>query len=253
LLPAVSRLHSLDQGDEARRLYVQASRYISMLGGLLMAYLAAFAGAVIVFWLGTAEEYRVAAFILAVFTPAFHMHVVTGPASALYRGVGEPVHELVYPLTQLVLVALGVGVGFATVGRTIEVIAVAVAGSMLVSAAVYEAYTNRRLGVPQGEYFRRVWVPGLLPYGLGGALAAVLQPWAGSALAGRWQALAFLAGAGVIYGLLTSVVLYRVVCDAEERQRARRQGLQAVGRVVPRRWLPAVDPAGVAGPGQPRA
>jgi len=72
-------------------------------------------------------------------------------------------------------------------------------------------------------------------------------------LAGRWQALAFLAGAGVIYGLLTSVVLYRFVCDAEERQRARRLGLQAVGRVVPQRWLPAVDPAGVAGPGQPRA
>jgi len=159
----------------------------------------------------------------------------------------------VYPLTQLVLVALGVGVGFATVGRTIEVIAVAVAGSMLVSAAVYEAYTNRRLGVPQSEYFRRVWVPGLLPYVVGGVLAAMLQRWAGAALAGRWHALAFLAVAGVIYGLVTAVVLYRFVCDAEERQRARRQGLEALGRVVPRRWLPAIDQASAVGPERPRA
>lgn len=245
-LPAVSHLHTLEQREQTRALYLRGSRYIAMIGGLLMAYLAAFAGAVIVGWLGAAAEYRDAAFILTVFSVAFHLHVVTGPGSAIYRGTGVPARELVYPATQLVLVLVSVGAGFLLVGRTVEVIAVTVAASMVLSSFVYEAYTNRYLGVPQRAFATQVILPALVPYGIGFALAVVLQPWFAAYPADRWAAFGSLITAGVLYGLIAPLVLYRGFCDAHERAALRGQLARALGGFLPRRWSPrGLAPGGV--------
>jgi len=235
-LPAVSHLHTLEQRDQTRMLYLRGSRYISMIGGVLMGYLAAFAGAVIVFWLGPAAEYRDAAFILAVFSLAFHMHVVTGPGSAIYRGVGAPARELFYPVTQLVLVGVAVGAGFLLIGLTVEVIAVAVAASMVISSFAYEAYTNRYLAVGQREFFMKVVLPGVVPYVFGFALAAALRPWFATFPADRWAALWSLAIGGVLYALVVPAVLYRGFCDANERASLRGQLARALGGFLPRRF-----------------
>jgi len=235
LLPALSHLHTLEGQDEARSLYVQASRYISLIGGVLMAYLAVCAEAVIVFWLGPAEQFRAATFILAVFCVAFQMHVVTGPASALYRGIGKPARELAYPLTQLALVSLLVGGGFALVGTTIEVIAIGVAGAMVVSTGLYEAYTNRFLSVGQAHFFWRVWAPGLVPYVLGAVIAVVVRPAVAPVLATRWQAFGVLLAVGVVYAIVTPLVLYRFLCDANERTLVRQRLARVAGRVLPNR------------------
>lgn len=241
LLPAISHLNRTAAREQARELYLAASRCISLFGGLLMAFLAAFAGPVIAAWLGASEEYRDAALILAVFSLAFHMHVVTGPGSALYRGVGAPARELFYPLVQLGLVAVSVAAGFALVGRTVAVVAVSVAGSMVLSAALYEAYTNRYLGIRQWAYFRQVWLPGLLPYGVGFAIAALLEAGPGSVAADRVHALAVLFGGGALYAVIVLPLLYGVICRESERAVVR----AAVARLLPpvlARRVPALLP-----------
>lgn len=237
-LPAMSRLHTLERRATTQRLYVQGARYVSMLGGLMMAFLAGFSGPIVVLWLGPDPQYANAALILAVFCLPFQMHVTTGPGSALLRGIGEPARELLHPLTQLALVALTVAVGFATVGRTVPVIAVCVGASMVTSALVYQASINRFLGVPQAAYFARVVTPGVVPYLLALALAALVERWAGVP-GDRLHALVVVATGAAAYSVIVPGAVLFGLCDRHERDRLARQLLEAAAGLVPARWQPA--------------
>src|SRR5262249_29595804 len=181
-LPAISHLHSLGQRREIAKLYLKGARYLNMTMGMVMGFLAAFSLPVITAWIGFDEKYHAAAVILMLVCLPYQMHELTGPASALHRGVGKPARELVYPVTQLLLGAVTVGVGFVWVGKTVIVICVAVALSMVLSALLYQAYTNRCLGLGIGEYTRQVLAPGIAPYVIGFACALLARPlfvWAG--------------------------------------------------------------------------
>lgn len=218
LLAEYSRLGG--PGDpRARSIYLGAVRWIAAIGGVLMAPLAAFAGPVIAAWLGAGVAMAPAALILAVFTPAFHMHVLTGPASALHRGQGEPQRELFYPLLQLALVAVSVSIGFLAFGRTIAVVATTVAGSMLASAAAYELRTNRLVGIAPRAFARRAWWPALLPYAVAFAAAWAVgapPPGEGAGLA-RLDAVALLLRGGIAYLSLLGPATWLLVCDRSER------------------------------------
>lgn len=239
-LPATTHLHETSRRRELIALYLKGSRYMNMLIGTMMGFLAAFAAPIIAVWIGPDERYAGAAAILAIFTYPYQINVLTGPGSAIFRGVREPVRELLYPLVQLALVALLVALGWLLAGPTIAMINVTVASAMVVSALVYLAATNRYLGVAEGAYWWKVHLPGLVPYGFGFALAALAAPWLHSGLS-RWEGLAVLAVAGVVYSAVVPAVLYRGFCDAGERAYLREQAQRTLVRVWPRRW--SVAPA----------
>ena len=236
-LPAISQLHTLERQEDVAKLYLKGSRYLNMLTGILMGFLAAFAAPLMMVWMGTDEQFVLAGSILALFTLPFQMHVVTGPGSALHRGVKKPGRELVYPLTQLCLVILSVGLGFLFVGRTILVIGLAVAASRTLSALLYIGYTNRVLAVPHGMYVWKVLMPGVVPYAFGFGMAWLTQPWL-SGLTDRWAILIPLGMSGLVYSLLVAVFLYRVVCDWGEREYLRQQIGHTLQRFLPMKWRP---------------
>lgn len=222
-LPAMAHMHSLEQQRELAGLYLKGSRYMNMMMGALMGFLAAFSLPVLTAWIGTDEKYRTAAIILSLVCLPYQMNELTGPASAFHRSVGKPSRELIYPLTQLLLVIVTVGAGFLWVGKTVIVICVAVALSMILSALIYQSYSNRYLGLGMGKYARKVLAPGIAPYLVGFVCAWLARPlfaWAGT---GRWQILPVLAVCGIIYSLLTIALLYRVICDWSEREYLRQQ------------------------------
>jgi len=238
-LPAISHLHSLDRRREIAKLYLKGARYLNMTLGMVMGFLAAFSLPVITAWLGVDEKYRAAAVILTLVCLPYQMHELTGPASALHRGVGRPARELVYPVSQLLLVALTVALGFWWAGKTVIVICAAVALSMVLSALLYQAYTNRCLGLGAGEYARQVLAPGIAPYVIGAACAWLARPlfaWAGT---GRWQLLPVLAACGVVYCLLSVALLYRGMCDWGEREYLRKQLFHTVGGLARLKRQPA--------------
>ena len=237
-LPATTHLHETSRRRELIALYLKGSRYMNMMIGTMMGFLAAFAAPIIAVWIGADERYAGAAAILAIFTYPYQINVLTGPGSAIFRGVREPVRELLYPIVQLALVAVLVGVGWSTVGPTIPMINVTVATAMVVSAVVYLVYTNRYLGVPEGEYWWKVHVPGLVPYAFGFALAALFAPWLHAGQS-RWEGLAVLAVAGAVYALVVPAVLFRFFCDWGEREYLRGQARRTLSGVLPRRWTAA--------------
>ncbi|MET0553698.1 MAG: oligosaccharide flippase family protein [Vicinamibacteria bacterium] len=222
LLPAAAHLDGGDRRAEVVALYVEGTRTVNLCTSFVMGFLAAFAWPLVVAWLGRRPETDVIALIMAVFTLPWHVNVVTGPASSVFRAIGEPARELFYPVSQLLLVAAAVGIGFTWSTPSLAVISFAVGSAMVASALLYLAYASHRLGVGQGRMARRTLLPGLVPYAVAGALLVAARPWLAGSLADRWSAVALLAPAGLAYVALTAAVLHRFVLDDAERAAVRR-------------------------------
>lgn len=242
LLAPVARLGAASTSSSAAAFFLTASRWVCLPAGVLMAFLAAFAPSVITAWMGPDPRFTEAAFILTVFSVAFHLHVVTGPASAWYRGIAEPARELFYPLVQMLLVAVFVATGFAAFGRSVEVVAVTVASAMVVSALAYSAWTSRRMGVAASKLATHVVLPGLAPYLVAAASRWVVESLLGAGVDGRADAVAVLLAGGVVYGVAVSILLWTTILDAGEKESCR----LAAARLLPssRAGFPVLQAAG---------
>ncbi len=237
-LPAATSLHAQGRSDELRALFLKGSRYLALLAGLLMGFLAPFALPLMKAWMGDKEIVPQAALILALFTVPYQMHVTTGTASALFKGTGRPKYELVYPLLQLALIGVFLPTGFALWGRTLLVICGAVAAGMSLSGLVYAGWAARVLGVPLAEFARKVLLPGFAPYAVGALLAAATRPLWPGLLVSRPSALALILPCGLVYVAASAALFLFVLCDWGEREFLIRQTQHTFGKLLGRR-LPA--------------
>lgn len=239
LMPATSDLHTKEKSGEIQKLYLKGCRYNSILSGIMMGAMAAFAAPLLILWIGPEEKFHQAAVIMAWFALPYQLHVLTGPGTSLFKGMDKPEKELVYPISQLILVAVTVGIGLLTVGKTLMMIVVTVSSSMVVSSLIFQVYANNQLGVSQREFFMRVLLPGLAPYVIGFALASVTSGIVEMHPADRLEAFYTLALNGALYVIITPLFIYRLMCDWGEREFLRRQTIHSVRSLLPRRWRPA--------------
>jgi len=238
-LPAATQLHVQARQQEFKGLYISGARQINLLTGFIMGFMAAFAAPLITAWLGPNPEFALAPFILACFTLPFQLNVVTGAASNVYRASGQPVHELLYPISQLLLVVALVGVGFGLFGVEIWVIVAGVAGAMFLSTLFYFAYTNRFLEVRQQEFLCRVLLPGLLPYVTGFTLLLLLMPWVASVAEDRLGSLAMVLAGGLAYVAVQSTLLWSLqLTDTERAFLGSRIAAMAGRLAIPHRRAP---------------
>ncbi len=214
-LPTASHLHSLQEHKKIARIYLQGGRWVNLLTGSIMGFMAPFAAPIILCWLGSDPKFASAVSILACFTIAYQMDVITGPVSAIYRAVNQPERELVYPLLQLVLVLIIAAGGIALFGASIPLINATVASMMVLSALIYLFLSNRFMQISQRHYLQTVLFPGLLPYLLGYFLFVVCESWFNGL--NRWEATALLAASFGFYSLLLGLLYYFLIFDKEER------------------------------------
>ena len=216
-LPAVTEMHARGRDAEFARLYLAGARQINLLTAFIMGFLAAFAAPLLTAWLGPNPDFAMAPFILACFTLPFQLNVVTGAASNVFRGMAQPVHELLYPISQLILVVLLVGGGFLLFGVSVIVIAVAVALAMILSTLIYFVYTNRFLSVSQGRFLSRVLLPGLVPYLTGFGLALAFGPWMAGMGDARLDSVLVVLISGIAYVALQAGILWWLQLDGDEK------------------------------------
>jgi len=217
ILPATSHLHAKEQHQQLVDVYLRSSRWINIITGVMMGFMAPFAFFLITIWLGSDPQYALAPTILACFTIAYQMDVLTGPGSATYRGINRPFRELFYPLLQCVLVLGTFATLFYLYGPSIWIINVSVASMMVLSALIYIYRNNSFLQVSQRHYFKHVFLPGLLPYILGGALYLILEPLMLPYLKARWTLFYAFLGALALYLLIAIPFYYFALLDREER------------------------------------
>lgn len=222
LLPATADLHAKKMHEKIIDIYVYGSRWVNMLTGLVMGFLAAFAWPIIHVWLGPDLKYQTASLILTVFTFAYQMDVMTGPASAIYRSINQPLRELVYPLLQLLFtLSLGAYVFFYW-GASILTINFVVISMMVISVLVYTFQNNRFLKVSQFRYLMFVILPGFVPYFFASLFYFALRMWLEEPQIGRWVLFSRLIICLGLYLLITTPFLYFVLCGKLERSNIRK-------------------------------
>jgi O-antigen/teichoic acid export membrane protein len=230
-LPATAYMHSQQRHQEMIDMYLQGSRLIGLATGFMMGFLAAFSAPLIVAWLGNQTEYQIAAVILTIYTLPQHLHVLTGPGSAFFKGIDNPANNLIYSFTRLGLTTACVIIGLKLFGITIITIATTLAVATTISALIYLASNNHRIGISQWTFFTKATLPGLVPYGIAYLLfwLLTLTPWLTKAMEQRWYAVGFILISGTIYTIITALVIYWGIYNEAERnrlQQLRHQGTE---------------------------
>lgn len=218
LLPAMSRLYGTEH-NAMQSLYFRGTRSVSLAAGTILGFFAAFAGPIMLAWIG--ERYGViqAISIMTWFAVPYYFHVVTGPGSAAHRASGHPRRELYYHVSQAALVAVAVPISFFILGRNITGINAAIVPAMLCSQLIYFVYNNRVLGISNFAFFRRAIAPGLLPFLFAFALRWIA--WPAVISTNRFLLVRDVALSGIAYLVITSGMLYLFVLSDAERSYAR--------------------------------
>lgn len=233
-LPAIAYMHNQNRQQEMIDVYLQGSRSMSLLTGFIMGYLAAFAPLLVVAWLGTNPEYKDAAIIMALFSLPQQLHVLTGPGTAFFNGINEPMKALYNPLLRTILTGLGATVLFTFYEVDIVTISVMVAVTTIIAALLYSVYTNYVIGLGQLSFITKVLLPGLMPYFIGYMIFWSFLPWLDAAMLSRWYAAALVLIGGALYCLLVPLVTYWLIYQAHERQQTRDKIAKIVAKLFRR-------------------
>ena len=227
-LPAITEANQFGKQEEIRRLYIKGLRYLNLLNGLAMGFLAPFAAWLITAWIGSHTEMNMADTIKIMVCAClgYQMHVLTGPLSAYYQGVNHPVLSLNYIIFQAALVLVGLFVVWRYYDFDVVMIAFLVMNARVLSALLYLIRGNRHLGLGLKRFMGSVLLPGMMPYLIGYSLYAAIESWVVPGEVNRWQLIAILGTVGVFYLTLTGGFFYAFMCDKDEQQ----QILQKINR-----------------------
>jgi hypothetical protein len=217
--------------DKILEVYLHGSRWVNLITGMMMGFMAAFAFPLVTCWLGPDPKYAIAAAILAWFSIACQMDVMTGPGSAIYRSINRPSRELVYCSLQFFLVLAAAIIIFSLYGCTFLTINLAVVSMNIVSVLIYVYLCNRFFQVSQWTYLWKVLVPGLIPYLFGWVIYLGMRPSFQLSLASRWETFGLLLLGLTLYLLTTIPCLFYVFCDSEERAAIQKQIRETLGEL----------------------
>jgi len=223
LLPATAHVDAAsgdsDRLANLRALYLSSSRYANLCTSAFVAAIALWAAPLMHVWLGPQlpiGQGLIALFV--VFSLAMQFHMLTGPGTSMFRGMGRVYEEFTYSIPNIILLAITLPAARWIEGRwTPFGIGVAVAVATTGSACVLMGRVLFVLHLPLTRFLRVVILPGLAPYVIAGLLA-----WPVAQLIGamnRWQGAGVLLAAGILYAGGVMAVLNRwVLTDAEKQK-----------------------------------
>ncbi len=216
-LPAITEAHSLGKHQDIQRMYAQGLRYLSLVNGLAMGFLAPFASWLLIAWLGHSDHLESTIIVMICACIGYQLNVLTGPLSAYYQGINHPARTFGYLGWQLLFIAGGLLWVWLYFGFDVVIIAVIAMFARILSALIYLCRGNYQLGLGNWHFIRSVLWPGLMPYIFGYGIMAAIQPWLGSLNPNRWLLIIILGIIGVLYTLLTAGFFYAFMCGKEEQ------------------------------------
>lgn len=219
-LPAAAR----SRGQrEVAELYLRSTRISALLTAMPMPFLAFFALPLCQFWLGQHDSIELIAGIMSLLTLACHLHILTGPGSSIFRGIGQAGNEFVYHGLRLLLLAFCVTPLALSDQLAARPLAMAIGLAGLLAALAYLAWNHRQLTGQVRSLGAQVILPAVAGYpaaALTAAMFAFSGLWpAGSA--GRPALILPLLLAFVVYALFFARIYLRFVLNADEQARLR--------------------------------
>lgn len=230
LVPAASAAMSSPEGRRAvAPLLRTATRFVTTAAAMPLAAFVACAAPLVHAWLGEPQP-EIATAIQVLSFGAF-VHLATGPATAVLRGLARPGLELLYAGVWLLA-----GVPFMWTGAELAGLPGVAAGSALAQAlasTLLLLLALPRLGVERRALLRDAFGPALASFP-----GAVVVALVAAAATTRAEAISVCLAAGVLSALSTSYLVHRFVLDAAERRRLSELAAQAVDRVPLLRRVP---------------
>lgn len=230
-LPATSYLHTQQRKGELIDMYLQGSRTMNLVTGLLMGFLTAFAYQIMLAWLGYNSQYLLAGQIMMLFTFPQQINILTGLGSAIFYGIEKPILTLSYPMLRIVSLGVSGVVLWFGVEMSIINLVWAVSITTIISAFAYLFQINHYLGVHHGQFIRKVIIPGLFPYVCGFLSLWFMNHFWTTSLNDRPTALYYLVIAGCLYSGITLAGIYWGIYDTQERAQLRVLVLKSMVRV----------------------
>jgi O-antigen/teichoic acid export membrane protein len=216
-MPAASR-HSSHGNDAAiKALYLSASRAISLISAFPLAFMAMFSAVIAHAWLGPRDDLQALPMIMALTAAWSHLHIVTGPGSAVFRALGQVGNEFVYHGLRVVSLPLGIGLAVVFFGYSAFALMLGLAGGSAVAALAYMLFNHKKLGCAPSSVFSEVLLPSMPAYLLAYGLFLLWQHMVPSLL-GRMQELLLLGLIGVVYCVLLTAANWLWVLTGAERQ-----------------------------------
>jgi len=223
LLPAASHVDAASERSKwlgnLQQLYLSASRHANLCTAAFCAAMAFWASPVMHVWLGSAlpmRESLIPLFVL--FSLAMQFHMLTGPGTSIFRGMGRVYEEFNYSIPNLLLVAVALPVSRWIEGAwTPFGIGVAVSIATVISACVLMGRVLFVLDLKLTRFLRVVVLPGFACY-----VVAALLAWPAARLVdavNRWQGAAVLVGIGLVYMAGLAAVLQAWVLTDEEKSK----------------------------------
>lgn len=230
-LPAAARQRALGADTRLLAIYADSVRMTAWLSALVLPPLACLAPVVVAAWLGPRDNAATLATILAWVAVSTHLHVLTGPASSVFRGLGKLSNEYLYHGLRLLGFALGPLPLWLATPLTPTRLAAALALSGIAASAVYLAVSHRMLTGGLRGIVRLYAIPYGLPYAAAASVAALANLWPAPPHASRFAALAHLAPAGALYMALACGLAWRWILGAEQRAECLRRLRPVVRRL----------------------
>lgn len=204
IMPALSHLQGKNDPDQARALFLTASRYMAILSAVLFCYLFAIAPQAIYVWLG--HGYDDAVMVMHVVAAGVLINLLTGASSAVAKGFARLDWEMRYAVLNLVLCLVMTPVfalWFGLMGA-----ALGVAASTAIASIYFIIITNRHFQISFKDYYGQVLHP-LMACLCSGALLFYLLPLCVTADNTHRILLAcILAAAGAVYLAVSTLFLW---------------------------------------------
>lgn len=231
IYPAMTHLQIGDHSKEIQRLYINGVRYIHLVSGVLMGFMAFYAQEVMSVWLPKGEDIATATFFMIIFTIPFQCHVLTGPASSTFKGLGQPTGETRYPIMKFAYMGLAFGGLFYFTTPDVQSLGLAASAAISLSALTYMFWANIRLKIPFGPFLKRAMLPGLLPYGVGYLLSLVTHQWTQPLLEARIPLASVMFVVGLTYVLCSLVVYWLLVFQENEKENFKHKSRNILNKI----------------------
>jgi len=222
LLPAASHVDAASDRStwqqNMQNLYLKGARYSNLCTAAFASAMAFWSVPIVHVWLGPALPMRdslIPLFVL--FSISMQFHMLTGPGTSIFRGMGRVYEEFNYSIPNLLLLAVTLPLSRWIEGSwTPFGIGVAVSVATVFSACWLMSRVLFVLDLKLARFLRVVVMPGFWSYAVAGLLA-----WPTVRLVAalnRWQGAGVLIVVGVVYGAALAVLLHRWVLTDREKQ-----------------------------------
>ena len=196
---------------ELQTFYLKGLRFLAMLNSTVFGFLTAISAPLIFCWVG--REYLGAVGVMMIISLSNMIHLCTGPASLVFRGINRAGREFEYLILQVTTALIWIPMGTHAMGITGAALGV-LASSTLGSAFLF-LRSNQVFGISTHDFIKTAVLPICGPLIAAGTVYAITRV---LPLESRITAAVWVMGLGGFHVILSVLLLWKFFLTADEIQ-----------------------------------